>query len=530
MASKSVNIDILARDKTRQALNKVQNNLNQVKKSAFNLKNALVAVGTGLAIKSILDTTAEFEDLKDSLDSVTGSAKAGAQAFDFISDFATRSQFSVQELARSFISLKASGIEPTEKLFRTFTDTASVTTDQLGSLEALTRIFSRGVQGGLGLEELNMIADRGVPVFKILEKEIGKTRLELSEFGKTTEGASIILNALQKGLSETFTGATEKKLDNLSVAFSNLGIALDNAQNAFGEEVSPELVKFTEHISNLIKFFEPLLKGLGKVTNFLIGSVNRAFEMIGHGVNFVIDAFEDFAFTVGIIDEKTKRVEKTITGVRIAIEAIGKKPETLNSFKKLNNQIKPLVTTLNETEKAFIDVSKSATDNMADSLTELVKGTVSAKDAFRDMANSIISDLTRMAIKKYITDQLFGFATRAISASFGAPVVASNVEGGAVVGTRANGGSVMGGKPYLVGERGAELFVPNRSGTIVPNDQLGRGSTPVVINQTINLSTGVAQTIRAEVMNMLPQITEATKGAVLDAKRRGGTFSSAFGV
>lgn len=529
MASKSVNIDILARDKTRQALNKVQNNLNQVKKSAFNLKNALVAVGTGLAIKSILDTTAEFEDLKDSLDSVTGSAKAGAQAFDFISDFATRSQFSVQELARSFISLKASGIEPTEKLFRTFTDTASVTTDQLGSLEALTRIFSRGVQGGLGLEELNMIADRGVPVFKILEKEIGKTRLELSEFGKTTEGASVILNALQKGLSETFTGATEKKLDNLSVAFSNLGIALDNTQNAFGEEVSPELVKFTEHISNLIKFLEPLAKGLGKVTNFLIGSVNRAFEMIGHAVNFVIDTFEDFAFTVGIIDEKSKRVEKTLTGVRIAVEAIGKKPETLNSFKKLDNQIKPLVTTLNETEKAFIDVSRSATDAMADSLTGLVKGTVSAKDAFRDMANSIISDLTRMAIKKYITDQIFGFATRAI-AGLGQPVVASGVEGGAVVGARADGGSVMGGKPYLVGERGAELFVPNRSGTIVPNHQLGQGGTPVVVNQTINLSTGVSQTVRAEVLSMLPQITEATKGAVLDAKRRGGSFSSAFGV
>ena len=530
MATKDVNLNIIAKDKSKQALQKVQSNLDVVKKSAFNLKNALIGVGTALAVRSILQTTAEFEDLRDSLDSVTGSAKSGGQAFGFISDFATRSQFSVQDLTRSFITLKASGIEPTERLFRTFTDTASVTTDQIGTLEALTRVFSRGVQGGLGLEELNQIADRGVPVFKILEKEIGKTRLELSEFGKTTDGASIILNALQKGLSETFAGATEKKLDNLSVSFSNLGIALDNVQNAFGQEVSPELVIFTDHISNLLKFLEPLAKGLGKVTNFLIGSVNRAFEMIGHAVNFVIDTFEDFAFTVGIIDEKSKRVEKTLTGVRIAVEAIGKKPETLNSFKKLDNQIKPLVTTLNETEKAFIDVSRSATDAMADSLTGLVKGTVSAKDAFRDMANSIISDLTRMAIKKYITDQIFGFATRAISASFGAPVVASNVEGGAVVGTRANGGSVMGGKPYLVGERGAELFVPNRSGTIVPNDQLGRGSAPVVVNQTINLSTGVAQTVRAEVMNMLPQITEATKGAVYDAKRRGGTFSSAFGV
>jgi hypothetical protein len=98
-------------------------------------------------------------------------------------------------------------------------------------------------------------------------------------------------------------------------------------------------------------------------------------------------------------------------------------------------------------------------------------------------------------------------------------------------GARANGGQVVGGKPYMVGERGAELFVPGRSGTIIPNDQLAKGGTqPVVVNQTINLSTGVSQTVRAEVLNMLPQISEAAKGAVLDAKRRGGQFSSAFGV
>lgn len=56
----------------------------------------------------------------------------------------------------------------------------------------------------------------------------------------------------------------------------------------------------------------------------------------------------------------------------------------------------------------------------------------------------------------------------------------------------ADGGSVTSGRPYIVGERGAELFVPNRNGTIVPNDKLGGGS-PVIVNQTINLTTGVSQ-------------------------------------
>ena len=53
----------------------------------------------------------------------------------------------------------------------------------------------------------------------------------------------------------------------------------------------------------------------------------------------------------------------------------------------------------------------------------------------------------------------------------------------------------------------------------------------VVVNQTINLSAGVSQTVRAEVMNMMPQIANAAKGAVIDAKETtGGTFGSAFGA
>jgi phage-related minor tail protein len=47
---------------------------------------------------------------------------------------------------------------------------------------------------------------------------------------------------------------------------------------------------------------------------------------------------------------------------------------------------------------------------------------------------------------------------------------------------RAKGGPVSSGQTYMVGERGPELFVPGRSGTIVANDKMGGGSTNVVVN------------------------------------------------
>jgi len=61
-----------------------------------------------------------------------------------------------------------------------------------------------------------------------------------------------------------------------------------------------------------------------------------------------------------------------------------------------------------------------------------------------------------------------------------------NIIGGAF----ADGGSPPVGKVSLVGERGAELFVPNQAGTIIPNHLLGggtEGTTNIVIpNVTIS--------------------------------------------
>ena len=187
---------------------------------------ALAAVGaTAFAFKGIVQTTARFEDLRTTLTSVTGSVKGGADAFKDISKFATSTQFGIEELTNTYIKLKTAGIEPTEALLTTFTDTAAVTTDQLGTLEAMTDLFSRTISGGLGLEELNRLADRGVPVFRILEQQLGLTRLQVAEFGKTADGAQKITAALTKGLNSEFGGATQDRLKNLSVAMSNFGIA-----------------------------------------------------------------------------------------------------------------------------------------------------------------------------------------------------------------------------------------------------------------------------------------------------------------
>ena len=78
----------------------------------------------------------------------------------------------------------------------------------------------------------------------------------------------------------------------------------------------------------------------------------------------------------------------------------------------------------------------------------------------------------------------------------------------------------------MVGERGAEIFVPNTGGSIMNhmNSRNSMGGGTVVVNQSVNFATGVVPTVRAEVTKMLPQISDVTKGAVLEAAVRGGSY------
>jgi len=174
---------------------------------------------------------------------------------------------------------------------------------------------------------------------------------------------------------------------------------------------------------------------------------------------------------------------------------------------------------------------QNAFSGMEDALVSFV---MTGKADFKSLANSIISDLIRIQIRSMLGGMfgggggfnilsLLGMGGGGGPFSFGA---------GGYTGMgpfMAKGGPVSANSPYIVGEKGPELFMPGSSGSIVPNNRLGGGSDGVTINQTINISTGVQQTVRAEIQQLLPQISNAAKNAVLDSKRRGGQFANAFG-
>ena len=187
----------------------------------------------------------------------------------------------------------------------------------------------------------------------------------------------------------------------------------------------------------------------------------------------------------------------------------------------------PMKDQLKELERAFDGFGKKS----ADAIAEFV---VSGKMDFRDLIQTMIKEMISMMIYQNLLKGMFtggggGFNFFSLLGFGGGIGSRTTIAGGALGGLRANGGPVSANRQYIVGEKGPELFMSGSSGSIVPNNRLGGGSDGVTINQTINISTGVQQTVRAEIQQLLPQISNAAKNAILDTKRRGGQFANAFG-
>jgi len=734
----------------------------------------LAAVASGMAaiaaVRGIANVSMEFEDLKDSLDTVFGSMKAGDQAMQNVLSFAQTTPFQVEDVTKAFIALQSAGIEPTRDMLQTFADTASVSVDQLGVFEALVRVTQRSASGGLGLEELNMIMDRGIDVLGILKDRLNLTKDDIAKFGQTAEGARIIMAALTDGLNEKFGGAMENKMDNLSTKTSNMTIAFKSLLDEIGkgglidflkdtadyfttiankvtaivrasrtgvsveaqalmqpaegevdqQALSSQLLSDIRQAASDLAFnqvaMERMLKeggdpaafnavaarlettkqiiqgslaalktvsdedfdrGIGAVSGGMRSGFQRKIDIEGpgatatgiarslmnevesslgpllesslmEGVPITLDIQFDKSGIPSFIAEVKEAVEKetggegesgpspeellrageiqlmatdarkmlekiadplipiramlkdigeleilkdaegnsvfspdeiaalrehlnglitearnaeledkfgafqsavedTVTPLERATKQIADMQAILDSgdaevikfifgtmdmaeieviMQKLRDGLKDLKTDTEETAATFSETMAPAIASLAHSFTtDFVNSLMSAGnalDAFKNFAKNIVSQIIatflQMAIVNQILNSIFGASGLNVKGYEALPTID-------LFGNKASGGAMMRGKPYLVGERGPEMFVPHTAGTLRNgNDTRSMmGSGPaIVVNQSLNFSTGVVPTVRAEVQRMLPQISEVTKTSVLEATRRGG--------
>lgn len=294
-------LDITVNDKTAAALGRINQRIKGLDTSMASINSrgkllvsTLAGIAAGGIVRSIISTTARFEDLRTTLSSVTGSAEAGAEAFKFIQEFSTQTQFGVEELTQTYIKLASNGIEPSIELLTKFTDASAVTTDQIGSLTSLTDFYTRSLQAQkVELTDLNRLSDRGLPVYDIIKEKLGITRGEISKFSGVAGNTIKIVEALGDGISERFGGATQARVKNLSTRISNFQIALKGAADLLGQGFNQALGETIEDVTELITKNDELIKQLGRDLGTGVEKSAKFIKSLGDEFNVIKDAATD---------------------------------------------------------------------------------------------------------------------------------------------------------------------------------------------------------------------------------------------
>ena len=206
---------------------------------------------------------------------------------------------------------------------------------------------------------------------------------------------------------------------------------------------------------------------------------------------------------------------------------------TLANVKKEYKELNDVIPEMSALNQIFLDTTVQVANGLENAFISALDGSKSALESMRDISRQLIEEILRkymrLTIINPIIKGIFGPVTGFDSTAFPSATTGEIFSGfrKTFLGAKAGGGTVQGRKPVMVGERGPEMFVPNTGGRIVPNGALGgslRGGSPTIVNQSLNFATGIQNTVRAEVMNLMPVIQNATLQAVVDQKRRGGSF------
>lgn len=214
----------------------------------------LPILGVGaMAIKS----AADLEKMEVSFISLTGGAKQAADMMEQLNEFTAKTPFQIEAVATSARQLIASGTKISEvnEQLQFLGDIAATTGQPINEIAA---IFAKvNAKGKVELENLNQLAERGIPIFKalsdatgLLPSELGAGAVSVEQFNATlksfNEEGGIAEGAMDK-LSKTASGKFSTALDNLKLA----GAAL-------AEDLLPIVNKLLDKIVDLAQRFTAL--------------------------------------------------------------------------------------------------------------------------------------------------------------------------------------------------------------------------------------------------------------------------------
>jgi phage-related protein len=284
-------------------------------------------------------------------------------------------------------------------------------------------------------------------------------------------------DAAQLALAATFGGQAANQADTFAGKMQRLKVAFDEGKETVGSFVLDALTPLvTGLVNNVIPKIAELSKEIGQNLKPVFEDLIKFFQ------EYIIPAFQIWwgFLTDVVIPGIVKTFTPILQGLKEAFQTIAE--AVMDNREKLE----PLLTFL-------VGLGKFIYTTLAPAIGTILGGAFKALGVYIGIMINLGATLFDTFMK--VVNAIKAIA-RAVADN---PIV--NAVGGLVGsvfgGGRASGGSVTAGNSYLVGEKGMEMFVPNTSGTIVPNHALG-GSGGSTINLTVNGAIdpeGTARTI-----------------------------------
>ena len=583
-------LNILARDKTRQAFNGIRAGLSNLRASIFSVQSALIGIGGGLVVRSFINVGREVEELGIRFNFLFGNVEEGQKAFKGLIDFAGKVPFSLEEIASASgnLAVVTDNAEELQKVLKITGNVASVTgLDFRTTAEQIQRSFSSGIGSA------DLFRERGVRALLGFKAGVAVTTEETIERFEELFGENGRFSKATEVLATTFTGTLSMlgdklfkfKLDTNEAGFFDFvknalvvinrmieenSKALSNFSTAVGQGMVNFIKQFILGMAGLIDLIAPLfriinngLAGLIEIVRALPPAIREmgiiGFLMLGRGGKIAVVGILALLKQLGIdLDEITNKIfganDQRSMGMMFnkANEFIKKIDENIIASKKsMEDLMKQATNFTKETEKTGINlqkikdnileafkkdfesinttIAKMASSGLKAFSRSLAEAIVLGKDlnmSMKELAQKILIDMLAFTIQIVLQEAIrFALAGKIFkkkeeekntnreigilnSIDYGIHLTKLQVIkeqnkalreqkeiqqknailtfASSFLGGFANGGAVSKGKPIVVGERGAELFIPNSSGQIT---QSARGTSGGQTTVNFNINT-----------------------------------------
>ena len=363
-----------------------------------------------------------------------------------------------------------------------------------GIVNFITKIT--GIQGELEKAETDRIVKAAAAGGDVKAQELLARETEIGETGFKTLGSRTGRN---KTVMLPGTADKIKELDNDKKIFAiRQKINIENDSQLSKSKDLVAQTKLDLELQNKIN--EAIKGGMNKELAKTLATLEQTFDeeqkILEAKVLKAQKAFEEAKENEKDLETIQKTREEFQQMTIDLGEHIDLKKEGIQAAKDLNKATQDIGTN-------FELIGKSIASGVSDNITAAIQGTKTLGEA----AKSILNDLSSTLIKLGVNTILGGIAPGIFG---GLPSLLP----------RANGGPVKKGGNFLVGEKGPELFVPKSSGTIIPNNKLGGGSTNISVN--VDASGSSVQGNNESGKELGRVISAAIQSELLKQRRPGG--------